>query len=197
MIHNRYMNAPPLLKVQDLQLSRSPELPPLQLQVAIPPGLTAVTGGEQAGKTTLLKALHDPSSTRHSRWQGHRAAWLDLSLPGYDQQTAREVWASFWANPSDQNLQTHFIQKWDMAQHIDKPVYMLSKGHRRKVGLVALLAANHPITCLDMPYAALDLRSIAVLRAYLKDAALDATRAWVIADYEADEQLTWTQIVSL
>ena len=51
--------------------------------------------------------------------------------------------------------------------------------------------------CLDMPYAALDLPSVRVIRAFLQDRAAHPSRAWVVADYVADEGLDWRQIVKL
>jgi energy-coupling factor transporter ATP-binding protein EcfA2 len=74
---------------------------------------------------------------------------------------------------------------------------MLSTGSRRKVALVGLLACGAKVTCLDQPYAALDRASIRVISAFLHDMADHATRTWVVADYEADSQLSWQRVISL
>jgi len=50
---------------------------------------------------------------------------------------------------------------------------------------------------LDQPWMALDLASIHVLRALLREAADSPDRAWVIADYEADPTLPWGQVIQL
>ncbi|MFB2351526.1 hypothetical protein, partial [Priestia megaterium] len=50
----------------------------------LPPGLIAVTGDAGSGKTTLLRQLADQDA----------ALWLDLSLPGQDDQTPPQVWAA-------------------------------------------------------------------------------------------------------
>jgi hypothetical protein len=58
-------------------------------------------------------------------------------------------------------------------------------------------ASGATVTCLDQPYAALDLASIKVIREFLSDMAEHATRSWVVADYVADPGLAWKQVISL
>ena len=74
---------------------------------------------------------------------------------------------------------------------------MLSAGSRRKVALVGLLASGATLTCLDQPYAALDMASMRVVREFLQDMADHPSRAWVVADYEADPLLDWHSQVQL
>jgi ABC-type multidrug transport system ATPase subunit len=155
----------------------------------LPPGLVAVTGDEGAGKTSLLRALgNDPT-----------ALWLDLSLPGQDDQTPPQVWESLrqrcplW----DVQLQQDLIAALGLAPHLGKRLSMLSTGSRRKVALVALLASGVTVTCLDQPFAALDAASAAVVRDFLAEAAEHISRTWVVADYEADARLTWRRRVAL
>ncbi len=151
------------------------------------PGLNAVTGDEGSGKTRLLRELSESSA---------EALWLDLSLPGHDQQTAQEVWAALQARCPKWNatLQTDLTDAFQLQDHLAKRLFMLSTGSRRKVALVGLLASGNAITCLDQPYAALDLASVRVIREFLSDVAEHPSRAWVVADYEADESLQWQSI---
>ena len=65
------------------------------------------------------------------------------------------------------------------------------------MALVGLLASGAGITCLDQPYAALDLTSVRVVREFLQDMAEHPARAWVVADYEADPELPWASVVHL
>jgi energy-coupling factor transporter ATP-binding protein EcfA2 len=65
------------------------------------------------------------------------------------------------------------------------------------VGLVGLLASGAQVTCLDQPYVALDLASIQVLRDFLEDVGQDPSRAWVVADYEADPHIEWQNLIDL
>lgn len=161
----------------------APDLHPL------PPGLVAVTGDEGTGKTRLLRSLAQEGA----------ALWLDLSLPGEDDQTLEQVWAALrtscpqWDAPLQQDL----ADALGLAPHFGKQLFMLSTGSRRKVGLVGLLASGATVTCLDQPFAALDAHSARVIREFLADAAGHASRTWVVADYVADERLPWRRQVAL
>lgn len=155
----------------------------------LPPGLVAVTGDEGSGKTTLLRRLgEEPSSL-----------WLDLSLPGLDEDTPERVWDALrqrcplWNEPLQQDL----VEALDLQPHLGKKLLMLSTGSRRKVALVGLLASGATVTCLDQPFAALDAPSARVIRDFLADMADHTTRTWVVADYEADARLPWRRHIVL
>lgn len=175
------------------QTLRQPHLPALLdwQGLRITPGLHAVTGDEGSGKTRLLQALAGIP-------QAH-ALWLDMRLPDHDEHSPPEVWATWRARwPHwDENLRTDLTRALDLDGHLDKRLFMLSTGSRRKVALVGLLASGAAITCLDQPYAALDLASIRVLREFLADMAEHPSRAWVVADYEADPSLPWASVMAL
>ena len=164
----------------------------------LPPGLVAVTDHEGAGKTGLLRALCEQFGgvEQHSECA---ALWLDFALPGQDGETPGQVWAALrrrcplW----DEALQQDLIEALGLRAHLDKTLFMLSTGSRRKVALVGLLASGATVTCLDQPYAALDAASIRVIRDFLLDAADHPTRTWVVADYEADPCLPWRRVISL
>jgi ABC-type transport system involved in cytochrome c biogenesis ATPase subunit len=156
---------------------------------ALSPGLVAVTGDEGAGKTRLLHRLGSEPS----------ALWLDLSLPGRDDETPEQFWDALrpqcpaWSLPLQQDL----ARALDLSLHLGKKLFMLSTGSRRKVALVGLLASGVAVTCLDQPYVALDLASVRVIREFLSDVADHETRTWVVADYEADPSLPWRQQLAL
>ena len=174
---------------QDL---KTPHMPPLQIWqgLRILPGLNAVTGDEGTGKTRLLQSLAD---------SGTDALWLDLRLPGRDQQTSAEVWHGIRQHSPawDQALCDDLLEALGLQEHLGKQMFMLSTGSRRKVALTGLLASGATITCLDQPYASLDMASIAVLREFLGDMGEHPTRAWLVADYEADPALPWRSILTL
>ena len=166
---------PPLMHWQDLQIM---------------PGLNAVTGDEGSGKTRLLQSLAESSAD---------ALWLDLRLPEHDECTPEEVWAMLQARCPRWNgeLQTELLEALQLQEHLGKRLFMLSAGSRRKVALVGLLASGAAVTCLDQPYAALDMASIRVLREFLTDMADHPRRTWVVADYEADARLPWARCIVL
>jgi ATPase subunit of ABC transporter with duplicated ATPase domains len=155
----------------------------------LPPGLVAVTGDEGTGKTHLLRGIGERDG----------ALWLDLSLPGCDEQTPQEVWDALrrrcpgWSV----QLQEELAEALQLQSHLAKKLFMLSTGSRRKVALVGLLASGATVTCLDQPFAALDAPSVRVVRGFLADVADHATRTWVVADYDADDILPWRERVHL
>jgi len=158
--------------------------------LAIPPGLVAVTGDERTGKTRLLRQLADARPD---------ALWLDLALPGLDAQSPDQVWAALrprCPHPDDTLLE-ELVAALDLTDHRHKQLFMLSTGSRRKVALAALLASGATVTCLDQPYAALDAASVRQVRDFLTDVADHPTRSWVVADYVADPQLPWRQVIAL
>lgn len=159
----------------------------MQILSPLPTGLIAITGGERTGKTTYLKQTHPD------------ARWLDLALPAEDEQTAEQVWATIQATSPQWNAALHsdLVDALKLTAHLGKQLFMLSAGSRRKVGLAGLLACGATVTCLDQPYAALDMASIQVVRGFLHDMAEHTSRTWMVADYEADPQLPWRQVISL
>jgi len=175
---NQVVNAPnvtPLLQWQGLRIL---------------PGLNAVTGDEGSGKTRLLRELTQSTPD---------ALWLDLRLPEHDEQTPEQVWAMLQAQCPrwSPDLQIDLTQALRLQDHLGKRLFMLSAGSRRKVGLVGLLASGAAITCLDQPYAALDMASVRVIQEFLTDMVDHPSRAWVVADYEADFRLDWRSVVCL
>lgn len=170
-----------------------PEIQPLG------PGLIAVTGGEQSGKTSLLRRLCGDLPALPGEAPHPDAQWLDLSLPGQDAQTPQEIWKALRQRCSRWNAELHqeLMDAVALTPHQGKQLFTLSAGSRRKVALVGLLACGATVTCLDQPYAALDQASIRVIRTFLGDMTDHAARTWVVADYEADPQLDWRRVIAL
>ncbi len=174
------------------QWTKAPDaMPLLEWQgLRLLPGLNAVTGDEGSGKTRLLRELGQALPD---------ALWLDLRLPEHDQDTPETVWAALQARCPRWNtgLQAELVDALQLQEHLGKGLFMLSTGSRRKVALTGLLASGVAVTCVDQPYVALDLPSVRVVREFLQDAAEHPSRAWVVADYEADPQLDWNSQVQL
>lgn len=165
----------------------------------LPPGLIAVTGGERTGKTSLLRRLCGDLVAPAGQVPHADCQWLDLSLPAHDDQTSQQVWGSLQGRCPRWNVSLHrdLIEALLLAPHQDKKLYMLSMGSRRKVALAGLLACGATVTCLDQPFAALDMASIRVISAFLHDVSNHSTRSWVVADYEVDHRLQWRRMISL
>lgn len=174
------------------QVINTPHVPPLLAWkgLRILPGLNALTGDEGSGKTRLLRELSESTAD---------TLWLDLRLPEHDEHTPEEVWAQLQSRCPRWNaeLQIDLSDALDLVDHLGKRLFMLSTGSRRKVALVGLLASGASVTCIDQPYAALDIPSARLIRGFLEEAAEHPSRAWIVADYEADPQLSWRSQILL
>ena len=167
------------------------------MDVRIPPGLSAMVGGEQTGKTTLLRLINDQLLLSTTAAGGLPSERLDLDLPGLDAVTIRAFWDQCPVDPQADGLREQLVNAWSMAPHLDKRLDMLSKGHRRKAALVAHLCSPAPVICLDQPFAALDATSARALVNALKPWENAPERAVVIADYVAHPALDWQQVIEL
>ena len=189
-----------LLHIDNLTFSHGPEPLFQDFSARLPAGVSLLCGGENRGKTTLLRLLagqlrpHAGQITlgrlnpriEPEAWQAE-VCWLDPKADRHDQKLPADCFAevrqrhpAFSAARLEQ-----LIQGLGLEPHLGKALYMLSTGTRRKVWLAAALAAGARLTLLDEPFAALDHSSINCLLALLSEAAEQADRAWVIADYSA------------
>lgn len=209
--------SPPVLRAAGLVFSHAGAAgPPLfdQLSLAVPPGVTWVGGAEGSGKTSLLQLLagafgpdavqgqlhiHDVSLADSRDAYCRQVAWLDPRNTARDQQTARQVFAGLpqaHADGSQDALQLH-VAGLSLEPHLDKALYMMSSGTRRKVLMAAAMASMAAVTLLDQPFMALDRPSSHYLLQVLANAARQSARAWVVADYEAPPGIALAGIVQL
>lgn len=165
----------------------------------LPTGLVAVTGDELTGKTSLLRRLSGDLTAMPNEVAHPDAAWVDLALPGHDEETPLQIWHAWQTRGPKWHADLHqdLAQALALEPHVGKPLYMLSAGSRRKVALAGLLARGAQVTCVDQPYVALDMASIDVIRDFLHDMAEHPSRTWVVADYEADTALPWARVIVL
>ncbi len=190
-----------VVTAQDLALSFAGHRVLQGLSFAIAPGLTLVRGGDGRGKTTLLRLLAGelaPSAGALRREAG--TVWFEHPAD----ETQNAVVAQAWLDERrahhpawNANLAEALADALGLAEHLPKPLYMLSAGSRRKVGLVGAAASGAALTLLDGPFAALDARSCRVLEQLLAEAAADRTRAWVLADYALPAALAEVPLVGL
>lgn len=203
----------PLLRAEHLRFAWPGGAPVIDdLTLAIGPGLTWIVGDDGCGKSTLLSLLAGAQSPGSGRlWAaGH---WLDQDTAAYRRQV-------FWIDPQTEahdalpaagyleGLSAHWprlseaaladaVDGFGLAEHLHKPLYMLSTGSRRKVWLTAALAAGAPVTLIDQPFAALDTPSARFLAECLADMTEHPSRAWVVADHAAPPHTPEDRIVVL
>ena len=176
------------------------------LNLDLLPGVTCLQGGDGRGKTTLLRLLAGElpvlagqlellslspslSLSLHREPQRYRqeVCWIDPRTTEFENISAQAFFESRASQLPGLDADTLklLIAGLSLAEHLEKPLYMLSTGSKRKVWLCAALASRATLTLLDDPFAALDQPSIRCVVAHLKIAAQRTTRACVVAHYEA------------
>lgn len=171
------------------------------LYFAIRPGLTLVRGGDGRGKTTLLRLLAGTLAPGSGDIHRH-AAEVFHEQPAdraHDETVALDWLAALRTRYAgwDEELARSLMSAHGLNEHAHKPLYMLSTGSRRKLGLVAAAASSAALTLLDTPYAGLDAPSSRVLTQLLAEAATSECRAWVLADGECPAGLTNVPLAGL
>jgi ABC-type transport system involved in cytochrome c biogenesis ATPase subunit len=175
-------------------------------------GLVLVRGGGGCGKTSLVRLLAGELAADAGQLQ-LGSVWLHEQPAAYRQQV-------FWADPGTaahdaltakeylRQVQHHYptfdearlnwaIEGLSLAPHLDKNIFMLSTGSKRKLYLAAAYASGAALTLLDTPFAALDKVSIRFAFRLLAEATQDSTRLWVLADYEQPEGMTLPVLIDL
>jgi ABC-type multidrug transport system ATPase subunit len=175
-------------------------------------GLVLVRGGGGRGKTSLMCLLAGKLAPDAGQLQ-LGGVWLHEQPEAYRQQV-------FWEDPRsaahdaliakdylrqvqrdypafDEARLRRTIEGLSLAPHLDKNIFMLSTGSRRKLYLAAAFASRAALTLLDTPFAALDKVSIRFALALLAEAAQDRDRLWVLADYEPPEGMTLPVLIDL
>jgi ABC-type multidrug transport system ATPase subunit len=176
------------------------------------PGITLVRGGDGRGKSTLLRlmagdiqaqsgdlVIHGISLAQQPLAYKSQVFWTDPRSSSFDQVTALAYFESLMGRyPQwDEALMAELYAGLSLAPHGDKPLYMLSTGSKRKVWLAAAFASGAALTLLDEPFAALDKVSILFVRSLLKAQAMNPARAWVVASYEAPDDVPLVDVIDL
>ncbi len=81
-------------------------------------------------------------------------------------------------------MTTMLVDALGLSPFMGRRIRELSTGSRKKVAVIAAMAAGSDVALLDEPLAALDSASSTVLESHLLEAARQRRRVWVVASHE-------------
>lgn len=185
------------------------------LTVSIPGGVCLVLGGDGCGKTSLLRLVAGALASQAGALQingvqlavkplayRQQVFWVEPDTTDYEQITAlqyfelqRQRYTEFL--PVGAARLAELLVGLCLTEHLEKPLYMLSTGTKRKVWLAAAFAAGAVVTLLDDPFAALDKPSIIFVLRLLAECANDPTRTWIVAHYDVLDGVPLTRVIEL
>lgn len=203
----------PLLQIQALSFAY-PDQPAIAAgwNAAIGPGVTLLYGDTGAGKSALLQVIAGVLPATKGRLtvagtsldaspEAYRRSvfFVDPSTDRFDQVTARDCTATLREGDAhfDEDLWQTLVEGFSLPPHIDKPMYMLSTGSKRKVWLAAALASGRPLVLLDEPTAALDAGSVRCLWGALADLAAEPGRAFIVASAARIDEVPLAATIAL
>jgi ABC-type multidrug transport system ATPase subunit len=206
-------NPPPaVLTVQGLNFSYTGHPLFINFSARIPSGVTFIQGGDGRGKTTLVRLLAGnlPAASGRLQLKGviladasqayrDRVFWIDPRTEAKDALSPRAYFETIKGKFSgfDAKALVALITGLSLDEHVDKSLYMLSTGSKRKVWIAAAVASGAEVILIDDPFAALDKPSIRYITQLLQDASKKSTRAWIISGYEAPEGVNLAQFIDL
>jgi ABC-2 type transport system ATP-binding protein len=180
----------------------------------VPPGqVTALVGPNGAGKTTLLLVLATLLEPDHGTISvaGHdpvadplavraRTGWMPDTFGTYDSLTAREAlefMAAAYRIPAPRRGERarELLALVHLLEFLDRPVHVLSRGQKQRLGLARALVHDPSVLLLDEPAAGLDPRSRIELRSLLRHLAAEGKAVLVSSHVLAELETTADRVV--
>lgn len=176
---------------------------------AIGPGVTLLHGDTGSGKSTLLRvlagtlaaggqlALDGVRLDEDAEGYRRRIFFVDPSTDAFDPLTVGACTAALRAGDAqfDEAAWLRLVDGFALAPHLEKSMYMLSTGSKRKVWLAAALASSRPLVLLDEPTGGLDAASTRCLWSALAEKT--RSRAVVVASGERIDTVPLAATIAL
>ncbi|AMM26385.1 ABC transporter ATP-binding protein [Variovorax sp. PAMC 28711] len=201
-----------VLDIHDLRFAYAPD-PPLvaNWSHAIGPGVTLLYGETGSGKSTLLRVLSGnlaaqgrlalagtDARTDPAGYRRH-VFFVDPTTDVFDQVTGLACTATLREGDAafDESRWQSLVDGFGLLPHIEKPMYMLSTGSKRKVWLAAALGSSRPLLLFDEPTSALDAGSVRRLWEAIAQVAAQPGRAVLIGSYERIDRVPLAATIEL
>ncbi|MDB5894568.1 MAG: transporter [Rhodoferax sp.] len=208
----RHMSTNPLFQAEGIAFAYPGEPALLHgFDCTVGAGVTQLHGDTGSGKSTLLKIFAgvlrgtgsltlcgtrldiDPAAYRRQVFH------VDPATEAYDQVSGRACTDTLMTGDPgfDRAAWQALVSDFNLDEHIDKPMYMLSTGSKRKVWLAAALASPRPLVLLDEPTGGLDGPSVRALWRRLGELAEQGQQAVVVARSERIAQVPLAGLLTL
>jgi len=206
------MTSPTILQATDLTFNYPERELFNKLSLAIPAGVTIIRGGDGRGKTSLIRllagelkahsgqlAINGIRLDEQEKQYQQQVYYVDPRTEAFDQMSVPEYFASVRARFAgfDDAALPELIDGLSLTPHVEKKLFMLSTGSKRKVYLAAAFAAGAVVNLLDDPFAGLDKGSIDFVSEVLADFSEQGEQVWVASFYETPEGIGAREIIDL
>jgi ABC-type multidrug transport system ATPase subunit len=207
------LTSPPQLQVQQLVFAYPGQPALLQRwSASLPAGLTVLHGDMGSGKSTVLRLLAGTQAPDAGQVRLVRADAPDVALDltrevfhvepwneAHDQISANAYAAALHADDVrfDLSRWQSLVEGLSLHPHVDKPLYMLSTGSKRKVWLATALACGRALVLLDEPTGGLDAPSTRCLWQALRDLAAQGRSVIVLASAVWPHDLPLAGVIEL
>lgn len=168
------------------------------------PGTTLITGANGVGKTSLFKAM-----TQMIPYAGN-FAYLDKEIAKIPTRKYLTKVAQIFQKASDQflavtvkdelelskkNRNSFFtdekinawLEKLDLAVHLDQVVYSLSGGQQKKLQILLMLMTKHQVLLIDEPLSGLDRNSVKLVLKLMRESQEELQQTFLIISHQIDE----------
>ncbi len=166
--------------------------------------LWAITGGDGAGHSQLLKQL----DTKNAEWVSFKHNFKNLSnttdfyyqqrynsMDSEDALTVREHLEKLSGQPGYWNLE-NIIQRFALELLLDEQVIKLSNGETKRVLIASALIKNPSLLLLDHPLTGLDIATRKEISNLLKEVAAAGTKiVMATTPYDIPEAVTHVAVL--